>query len=215
MRYLEMFESYTAKERKVKDEIYSKWITNVSIHTECTKYGITNYTINSDGSIDVDGNVDLSCVGFERLPLKFNIVTGNFFCSNNYLTSLEGAPKKIGRGFYCSNNFLTSLEGGPQEVGDDFVINRNKLTNLKGCPSVCTNLYCENNMLTSLEGGPKKVGGYRFGGNLLPKLIYDNFVYMKEILKWQDEYNIWRNDGTLDEFRFGEMMIDIKNEVDK
>ena len=70
-------------------------------------------------------------------------------------------------------------------------------------------------MLTSLEGGPKKVGGYRFGGNLLPKLIYDNFVYMKEILKWQDEYNIWRNDGTLDEFRFGEMMIDIKNEVDK
>ena len=32
------------------------------IHDICKVYNINNYTINSDGSIDVDGNVNLSTV---------------------------------------------------------------------------------------------------------------------------------------------------------
>jgi hypothetical protein len=34
---------------------------------------------------------------------------------------LEGAPKVVDRGFFCSNNLLTSLKGAPQTVGYDFV----------------------------------------------------------------------------------------------
>lgn len=41
--------------------------TNFKIQYLCKKYNITNYKINKDGTIDVDGDVDLSCVGFERL----------------------------------------------------------------------------------------------------------------------------------------------------
>ena len=49
----------------------------------CKKYGIENYTINSDGSIDVNGNVDLYDESLTELPLTFNKVTGYFDCSDN------------------------------------------------------------------------------------------------------------------------------------
>jgi hypothetical protein len=32
---------------------------------------------------------------------------------------------------------------------------------------------------------------------------------IREIIKNQEDYSIWKRDGTLDEFRFGEMMRDI------
>jgi hypothetical protein len=109
------------------------------IHSICKTYNITNYTINDDGSIDVNDNVDLSKKRLSKLPLKFRNVTGFFDCYNNQLTSLEGAPTTVGSNFYCDNNQLTSLEGAPTTVGGNF--------------------YCSNNQLTSLEGAPRTVGG--------------------------------------------------------
>ena len=53
------------------------------IHRICKEYGIKNYTINSDGSIDVDGNVDITLCYLRSIPVKFNKVTGYFSCSNN------------------------------------------------------------------------------------------------------------------------------------
>jgi hypothetical protein len=32
---------------------------------------------------------------------------------------------------------------------------------------------------------------------------------IKHIIKYQKDYSIWRKDGTLDEFRFSELMRDI------
>ena len=40
-----------------------------------------------------------------------------FLCSINKLTTLEGAPIKVGGDFNCYSNQLTSLEGAPKEVG--------------------------------------------------------------------------------------------------
>ena len=94
----------------------------------CKKYGIENYTINPDGSIDVDGNVDLSFKDLTELPLTFNRITGNFSCSCNNLTSLKGSPRWIGCHFTCSNNPLTSLEFSPDYVGKYFNCDDNKLT---------------------------------------------------------------------------------------
>jgi hypothetical protein len=54
----------------------------------CQQYGIENYTLNGDGSIDVDGDVDLAYKSLSELPLKFGIVSGGFYCHNNKLTSL-------------------------------------------------------------------------------------------------------------------------------
>jgi hypothetical protein len=113
----------------------------------------------SDGSYDVDGNVDLSDQKLKKIPWKFNKVTGDFYCYYNQLTSLEGCPKEVGGGFSCHYNQLTSLEGCPKEVGGHFYCHNNQLTSLEGCPKeVGGHFSCSYNQLTSLEGCPKEVG---------------------------------------------------------
>ena len=92
----------------------------MNIDEICEYYGIKNYTINPDNTIDVDGNVYLSRIGLTKLPLKFNKVTGYFSCSVNKLTSLEGCPIWVGGRFHCWDNRLTSLEGCPSYVGGYF-----------------------------------------------------------------------------------------------
>jgi hypothetical protein len=130
------------------------------IDSICKKYGIQNYTINEDGSIDVDGNVDLSFSNLSKLPLKFVRVTGSFVCRFNQLTTLEGCPKQVGGSFTCDNNKLTTLEGCPKEVGGGFYCDDNQITTLLGCPEyVRGNFWCFNNKLTTLEGCPGVVGG--------------------------------------------------------
>jgi hypothetical protein len=75
---------------------------------------------------------------------------------------------------------------------------------------VGANFYCHNNQLTSLRGAPREVGAnFDCTNNPLPQLILDNIEMIKEIIKNQEDYSIWRRDGTLDEFRFGEMMRDV------
>ena len=122
------------------------------IDSICEKYGIINYTVNPDGTVDVDGNVDLSNRKLTRLPLKFGKVSGNFYCSYNKLTTLEGCPTEVGGSFLCNNNQLTTLKGGPKIVGRNFVCYYNKLTTLEGCPKeVVGHFSCSNNKLTIIN----------------------------------------------------------------
>ena len=86
---------------------------------------LSNCIKNSDGTYSSDGDVNLSNLGLTKLPVKFKYVKGNFYCSHNKLTSLEGAPQEVGGGFVCSYNQLTSLEGAPQKVGGYFVCSGN------------------------------------------------------------------------------------------
>ena len=124
------------------------------IHDICKKYGIENYTINPDGSIDVSGNVCLSDKNLTRIPIKFNKVYGYFDCSYNFITSLEGCPREVVSHFYCSANEITSLEGSPEIVYGRYYCNfNNSLITTKGFPSIVSNdvsiRFC--NKLTSLE----------------------------------------------------------------
>jgi hypothetical protein len=52
------------------------------------------------------GDLDLSNLKLTVLPviLKNITVGGNFYCYNNLLTSLAGAPSSVGENFYCRNN---------------------------------------------------------------------------------------------------------------
>jgi hypothetical protein len=94
----------------------------------CKKYNITNYTINDDGSIDVNGDVYLWSRRLTELPLTFNKVTGYFNCGGNKLTTLKGCPRWVGSSFTCYNNRLTSLEFSPDYVGSSFTCINNQLT---------------------------------------------------------------------------------------
>lgn len=120
----------------------------------CKKYSIENWSLNSDGNVDVDGNVIyLTHKGLTRIPLKFGEVTGHFWCSNNRLIDLTGCPKRVGGDFNCSWNFLTTLKGAPQYISGDFT--------------------CRNNNIQNLEGFPRWVGGKVIIWNDSIKYIYD------------------------------------------
>jgi hypothetical protein len=109
------------------------------IHQICKRYNIENYTINTDGSIDVDGDVDLSNKSLIKIPIKFRKVSGNFHCYHNKLTSLIGCPEYVGDNFLCHDNKLTSLEG------------ISKYTNY---------LNCDYNEIWSFKGIPDSFRGY-------------------------------------------------------
>ena len=77
---------------------------------------------------------------------------GYFYCNNNQLTSLLGAPQTVDGGFYCHNNQLTSLLGAPQTVGNSFYCHKNQLASLEGAPqTVGGDFYCSYNPLNALE----------------------------------------------------------------
>ena len=55
------------------------------IDSICKKFGIRNYTINEDSTVDVDWDVNLYDKGLTKLPLKFGKVSGYFDCQYNKL----------------------------------------------------------------------------------------------------------------------------------
>ena len=126
-----------------------------------------SWEIGKDGLVNVFGSFNCSGQDLKDFKgVKFGIVTENFDCNYNKLSSLKGAPREVGGGFYCSNNKLTSLEGSPKKVVHDFSCEDNKLTSLKGAPSEVEGwFYCQGNKLTSLEGIPQGVGHLMCGDN--------------------------------------------------
>ena len=125
---------------------------NSELIKELEKFGIENYTINNDGTIDVDGDVSLYNRGLTKIPFKFGKVTGYFTCSNNKLSSLVGCPEEVSKHFDCSYNQLEDLIGGPQEVGGVYFCYNNKLETLEGCAGdIGGYFYCQYNRLVMLD----------------------------------------------------------------
>ena len=87
------------------------------IEAWCDEMDIRNYTINSQGEIDVRGNVMLQYKSFKELPYKFGKVYGIFILDNcKNLITLKNCPHTV-HSISCSNcPQLDSLEGCPKEV---------------------------------------------------------------------------------------------------
>ena len=189
MKYLKLFESYS------------------DIDSICSEYGINDYTINPDGSIDVDGSVILSSELLTIIPIKFGTITRDFDCDRNQLTSLEGSPKKVGGYFDCHNNQLTSLVGCPEVIGGDFDCSRNELKSLVGCPEIIgDNFYCRENQITDFKGVPEFFEGLFYcEGNPIEE-IYRLFIKedkhitdfsllygldgLSKCIKWINEFDV-------------------------
>jgi len=149
---------------------YSESKTHNEIKVLCDKYDIENYTINEDGSIDVDGDVSLHGNRLKELPLTFNKVSGDFNISINKLTSLEGAPKYVGVDFRCVSNKLTSLKYCPKYVGSNF--------------------NCVDNFITSLDSYPDYVGGIFSCTDNPISYIYRNFIKSVDNIELFNEFKI-------------------------
>jgi hypothetical protein len=156
----------------------------------CKQYRIRNYTINSDGSIDVAGDVLLNGLDLKKIPLNFNKVHADFNCYHNYLTSLEGCPVEVGGDFKCAENNLTSLEHCPKEVGGNFNCNFNSLTSLKGCPTTIGGDFdCYRNKLSSFEYCPTDIqgGNFDFDENPLPNQFREEYGFLFGIINHNDD----------------------------
>ena len=88
-----------------------------------------------DGVIQVHGSVIIEKAEFEKIPMKFGVVSGAFelqLC--NKLTSLVNCPYRVGGSFrliLCDK--VTSLRGGPQKVSAVYEIrNCESLKSLAG-----------------------------------------------------------------------------------
>lgn len=114
--------------------------------------GIKNYTVKKDMTVDVYGDVDISRMELEYIPVQFGVISGTFDCSNNKIKNLSGAPNTVGKSFFCSHNEIISLSLGPKLVGVAYDCGCNNLLNLVGLPQKLEALSVRDNPLKTFEG---------------------------------------------------------------
>jgi hypothetical protein len=108
---------------------------------------IENYYVNNDDSVDVNKAVNLYWnwsfdLDINIIPVKFNIIKGNFNCKHRNLTTLENCPRIVEGDFYCSSNPLTTLEYFPEIVkGVIFINHVHNITNFDGLLNCQCNAY--------------------------------------------------------------------------
>ena len=176
------------------------------IHSICDEYGINDYTINPDGSIDVDGNIILS-YDFERgelskIPLKFAKVIGDFECDRNQLTTLKGSPKSVVGNFDCSGNQLTSLEYCPESIGGNFDCHSNQLTSLEGLPEIGGYINCRRNQIIDFRGVPEFFEGYFYcEGNPIEEIytlfLQEDSINDSKCIQWINEFDVIRGNKVI------------------
>lgn len=186
---------------------------NKGIREICKDHNIENYFINTDGSIDVNGNVNFSYKNLSKFPLKFDRVLGYFTCNDNFLTTLEGGPTYVGRYFFCQGNGLTTLEFAPTYVGESFVCYNNNISSLKFATKNVGKMFSTDNrsefIFASREGKqnplPEEIWKYSIYN-------FENMEIIKSIIQKQDDYQIWNPDGSFNKGRFEMLMEEIEDE---
>ena len=142
---------------------------------------IHNHITIENGERVIKRSIDFSDQQLTELPDLSDVkVLGDFSCRDNYLQTLKGAPKYVGRHFSCYYNKLQTLEGAPEYVGGDFLCYGNKLQTLEGAPErVGGDFYCYyNTQLISLKGLPKYIGGdlYWYNTKVTIEDFYENLL---------------------------------------
>lgn len=183
-------ESVSARQIEIDQIIRDFWIIIKPSNSKL-------YTINDNGSIDVDGSVKLPRASsfLTHLPLTFNKVSGDFDCSRLSLITLKGCPIELGGTFDCSYNQLTSLEFAPKKanlfVFDNTI--KSLSTNGQNCKFDEVLMLCRTNI--------PDVG-------LHPSII-QNSRQIKTVLHYQNYYDVWNDDQSLNEPNFDCLIADI------
>jgi hypothetical protein len=152
-----------------------------SIQDICKQYNIKNYTINPDGSIDVDGDVNLWNLGLTELPLIFNKVSGYFNCGVNELTTLKGSPRYVGDYFGCNKNQLTSLEFSPDYVGSYFSCELNNLTDNLCDTEIGSNFFTTLEQDGLIQGPLNSITNYQEWRKIIKRKLTLNELYTRHL----------------------------------
>ena len=151
-------------EPKISDLFNTVRLTADIYHQVLSFFKIKKYKINSNGSVDVFENVNLAHIkNIDFLPIKFNVIHGNFTVYNTDFSTLENwCPNEVRGTFDCSMNpQLKSLKGGPRIVQNNFICTFNNLTDLNYSPQYTGGYYnVMKNNLSSIEGLPSNTKRY-------------------------------------------------------
>jgi hypothetical protein len=132
----------------------------VLIENWLKKMRISDYVILDNLTINVKDDVNLNFNNIIQLPsfIKFNYISGSFYCHHCLLVNLNGMPNSVWGTFNCSFNDLTNLEGCPQLIERHFICEFSKLTSLNGGPKeVKGDFYCNNNPIKFTRNNVKSM----------------------------------------------------------
>ena len=101
----------------------------------------------------------------EIFAVKLNEVTGNLYCSQRFLETLENFPNVVHGDLHIINNRLKTCEGGPIEVDGDYNVTNNRLRGTTGFAKKIGKrlMFGENDTIHDLKGihkDVKSVGEY-------------------------------------------------------
>lgn len=198
------------------------------IKRQARDLGISNFTVNKDLTVDVDGSVDCSHRSLTKFPFKFGRVMGGFDCSSNQLTTLEGAPKFVLMEFIAIGNQLTNLIGGPVRVNGRYDVTFNHLGSLEGIKYLGDDrpgqLKIHSNRLTTLEFLPYQWWNCEMQilGNPINQLANciglklgedSHNKFIREFLDLNDTYKFLKG-NKLNELRFKSLLEDNRDTDD-
>ena len=116
------------------------------IEKKLIQYGIKNYYINDDLTVDVDGDLNTSTLAQCLIDVKFGTINGDFDCSRLGLKSLINCPIVVKGDYKISHNRLVRLEGIAEYIGGDLWIQNNYLNELNFYNSnIIGEIYCWGN----------------------------------------------------------------------
>lgn len=111
------------------DHTQIKWFLN-------TKY-IMNYTIEDDGTVNVDGDVTLTgCgIGLQECPVKFGVVKGNFTTNDVNFKTFKNFPTEVGGNLLIKMSLtVPDYTGFPAVIKGVASMKTIKAGSLKGFP---------------------------------------------------------------------------------
>ena len=169
MKYLKLYENFKG-----------------DIDTICRDYGISNYVINRDESVDVNENVFIDNRDLKTFPFKFGKIRGGFYCVDNKLITLKNGPIEVSGDFSCSSNKLTTLEYGPKIVNGNY--------------------YCISNNLKDVTGFPHNFHGVvNAHDNPVYEIIHLVLIDLEEVfIRWLNEFDVIRDGNKIVEMRLEE-----------
>jgi len=140
MKYIKnfkIFESISADKMEVLNKILPYIVVNNN----------TTYNVNDDLSIDIHGSVQFKThykerdyirkVKFDKLPVKFNKIYGDFYASDIGINTLEGFPEYIDGDLHIDQNNLYDLKYLPKVITGKIYCNDNpNLYSLEGCDNI-------------------------------------------------------------------------------
>lgn len=97
------------------------------INTLCIYYNIYNYKINSNGIVDVDGDVCFLFTNLNIIPINFGIISGNFTVDLCGLYTITNMPKYIAGHCSLFGNNIIDLFGLTTDIGGTINLGMNPL----------------------------------------------------------------------------------------